>query len=241
MQGTDKQRLEWFKIINIAGVKLTDQELRNAIYTGEWLTNAKRYFSKTACPAYQVAKDYLKGVAIRQDYLETALKWISDRDGVEIEEYMAIKQKEKDAEELWMYFQEVISWVKRIFPNYRREMKGIEWGLYYNKYKDKKFNPKELEERVSELMLDEDVTKKKGIYEYLIDDQEKHLNIRRFSEGMKREAYERQEGICVACEEHFDIKEMEADHITPWSEGGKTNAENCQVLCKDCNRKKSKK
>lgn len=240
-EGTDKERLEWFKIINIAGVKLTDQELRNAIYTGEWLTDAKRYFSKTGCPAYQIAKNYIKGTPIRQDYLETALRWVSDREGIEIEEYMAIKQNEKDAEELWTYFQNVINWVKVIFPKYRKEMKGIEWGIYYNKYRDKTFNPKELEKRVSELMLDEDVTKKPGIYEYLMDGQEKHLSIRRFSEKMKREAYERQKGKCSICEEHFEIDEMEADHIKPWVEGGRTVSENCQMLCKGCNRKKSKK
>lgn len=240
-EGTDREKLDWFKIINIAGVKLTNQELRNAIYTGEWLTDAKRYFSKTNCPAYNVAKMYMSGSPIRQDYLETVLRWISHREGIQIEEYMAIKQNEKDAEELWIYFQNVINWVKVLFPNYRKEMKGIDWGIYYNEYKDKKYKATELEERIVELMLDEDVTKKKGIYEYLIDGKEKHLSIRLFSNKMKREAYERQKGICPKCGGHFDIDEMEGDHIIPWSEGGKTTAENCQMLCKNCNRAKAGK
>ena len=240
-EGTDKEKLEWFKIINIAGVKLTNQELRNAIYTGEWLTDAKRYFSKTNCPAYNIAKGYMSGSPIRQDYLETAIKWISHRDGIEIEEYMAKKQNENNAEELWMYFQNVINWVKVLFPNYRKEMKGIDWGIYYNEYKDKKFNAKELEKRIVELMLDEDVTKKKGIYEYLIDGKEKHLNIRLFSNKMKREAYEKQKGICAKCKKPFDIDEMEGDHIIPWSKGGTTTSENCQMLCKNCNRAKAEK
>lgn len=240
-EGTDREKLDWFKIINIAGVKLTNQELRNAIYTGEWLTDAKRYFSKTNCPAHNVAKEYMSGSPIRQDYLETVLCWISHREGIQIEEYMAIKQNEKDAEELWIYFQNVINWVKVLFPNYRKEMKGIDWGIYYNEYKDEKYKATELEERIVELMLDEDVTKKKGIYEYLIDGKEKHLSIRLFSNKMKREAYERQKGICPKCGGHFDIDEMEGDHITPWSEGGKTTAENCQMLCKNCNRAKAGK
>ena len=240
-EGTDREKLDWFKIINIAGVKLTNQELRNAIYTGEWLTDAKRYFSKTNCPAYNVAKEYMSGSPIRQDYLETVLRWISHREGIQIEEYMAIKQNEKDAEELWIYFQNVINWVKVLFPNYRKEMKGIDWGIYYNEYKDEKYKATELEERIVELMLDEDVTKKKGIYEYLIDGKEKHLSIRLFSNKMKREAYERQKGICPKCGGHFDIDEMEGDHIIPWSEGGKTTAENCQMLCKNCNRAKAGK
>lgn len=240
-EGTDKEKLDWFKIINIAGEKLTDQELRNAIYSGEWVTDAKRYFSKTNCPAWSIAKDYMSGTPIRQDYLETVLSWIVDREDMEIEEYMAIKQHEKDAEELWMYFQSVINWVKILFPNYRREMKGIEWGIYYNKYKDKEFKANELEEKIKELMLDEDVTNKKGIYRYLLDGDERHLNIRLFSDRMKREAYERQNGICVKCNEYFEIEEMEGDHIIPWSQGGRTIAENCQMLCKNCNRVKSGK
>jgi hypothetical protein len=240
-EGSDKEKLDWFKIINIAGEKLTDQELRNAIYTGEWLTDAKKYFSKNGCPASDIGKDYLKGTSIRQDYLETAISWIAGRENMEIEEYMAEKQHVKDASELWTYFQNVINWVGITFPNYRNEMKGIAWGKYYNEYKDKSFNPNELEEKIKELILDDDVTKKSGIYEYLIDGKEKHLNIRSFTKSMKRAAYERQDGICVKCGEKFEIEDMQADHITPWSEGGKTIKENCQMLCKRCNREKSNK
>ena len=235
-EGTDKEKLEWFKTINIAGEKLTDQELRNAIYTGEWLTDAKRYFSKNGCVAYGLGGDYLSGVAIRQDYLETTLKWISNDN---IEEYMAKHQHSPNANELWLYFQSVINWVKVVFPNYRKEMKGIEWGRLYNEYKDFDFNSAELEKNIKELMMDEDVTNKKGIYEYLLDGKEKHLNIREFTPNQKREAYERQDGICPNCKGHFEIQEMEGDHITPWHSGGKTNAENCQMLCKECNRRKS--
>lgn len=235
-EGTDSEKLDWFKIINIAGEKLTDQELRNAIYTGEWLTDAKRHFSKNGCPAYGLASDYMTGSAIRQDYLETAIKWISNDN---IEEYMAINQHTPNATEIWLYFQSVINWVKANFPNYRKEMKGVNWGLLYNKFKDKKLDAKKLEEEIVNLMQDEDVTKKSGIYEYLLNGQEKHLSIRAFTDNMKREAYERQKGICPKCKEHFETTEMEADHITPWHSGGKTKAENCQMLCKECNRRKS--
>lgn len=234
--GTDSEKLEWFKTINIAGEKLTDQELRNAVYSGPWVTDAKRYFSKSGCVAYQIGSDYLNGSPIRQDYLETAIKWISDSN---IEDYMSKHQHETSASDLWIYFQAVINWVKAIFPEYRKEMKGIEWGELYNEFKDEKFDPKKLEEEVSRLMEDEDVTNKKGIYKYLITGKEKHLNIRAFSPNQKREAYERQKGICANCDEHFELEEMEADHITPWHAGGKTDAKNCQMLCKECNRRKS--
>lgn len=238
-EGTDKEKLDWFKIINIAGEQLTSQELRNAIYTGEWLTEAKKYFSKTGCPASAIASEYLNGSAIRQNYLETAIRWISARDGVEIEDYMAQHQHDTNCNEIWLYFQSVINWVKATFPKYRKEMKGLEWGIYYNKYGTDKYDPKQLEIRVVELMEDDDVTKHSGIYEYLLGGNEKHLSIRAFKTKEARTAYERQKGICPKCKKHFEIENMQADHITPWSKGGKTNAENCQMLCADCNRKKS--
>ena len=236
--GTDSEKLEWFKTINIAGEKLTDQELRNAVYSGSWVSDAKRYFSKNGCPAYGMGSDYLNGSPIRQDYFETTIKWKSDNS---IEHYMAKNQNEPNANELWLYFQSVINWVKIVFPNYRREMKGIDWGFLYNTYKDQKFDSKKLEEQITELMLDEDVQNKKGIYSYVLTGKEKYLNIRAFSDKQKRESYEKQKGICVECKEHFEIEEMEADHITPWHEGGKTIAENCQMLCREDNRRKSGK
>jgi len=236
--GADSEKLEWFKTINIAGERLTDQELRNAVYSGSWVSDAKRYFSKNACAAYGLGGAYLNGSAIRQDYLETTIKWISND---AIETYMAKNQHEPNANEIWLYFQAVINWVKAVFPNYRREMKGIDWGFLYNEFKGQKFDSKKLEIEISKLMEDEDVGNKKGIYTYVLTRKEKFLNIRAFSPNQKREAYERQKGICPVCKEHFEIAEMEGDHITPWHEGGKTIAENCQMLCKEDNRRKSGK
>jgi len=236
--GTDSQKLEWFKTINIAGERLTDQELRNAVYAGPWLSDAKRYFSKTDCAAYNIGGDYLVGTAIRQDYLQTVITWIANG---EIESYMAKQQHKPNANELWLYFQSVISWIKTIFMKYRNEMKGADFGLLYAEFKDKEFDSKKLEEEISRLMEDEDVGNKKGIYSYVLTRKEKYLNIRAFSPNQKREAYERQKGICPVCTEHFEIGGMEGDHITPWHEGGKTSAENCQMLCKEDNRRKSGK
>lgn len=234
--GTDSERLDWFRTINIAGEQLTDQELRNAVYAGSWVSDAKRHFSKNGCPAYGMGGDYLSGSPIRQDFLETTIRWISND---AIEPYMAKNQHEPNANELWLYYQSVINWVKAVFPTYRREMKGIPWGVLYNAFKDKKLDAKKLENEIAKLMEDEDISNKKGIYSYVLTRNEKHLNIRAFSPNQKREAYERQKGICVVCKEHFEIEDMEADHITPWHEGGKTSAENCQLLCKEDNRRKS--
>lgn len=142
---------------------------------------------------------------------------------------------------MWLYFQGVINWVKAVFPTYRREMKGAPWGFLYNEFKSKNYDPKKLEKEIAKLMEDEDVTNKKGIYSYVITREEKYLNIRAFTPKQKREAYERQKGICVKCKKHFDIEEMQADHITPWHKGGKTSADNCQMLCNEDNRRKSGK
>ncbi len=240
-EGTDKEKLDWFKIINIAGEKLTDQELRNAVYTGSWLSDAKLKFSKTNCAAYLLANDggaLLTGSPIRQEYLETALSWINND---EVADYMAKHQHDENAEELWAYFQSVIVWVRKVFTNHRKEMANVVWGELYNEFKDKKLNATKLEEEIALLMQDEDVSKKAGIYPYVLTHKEHYLSIRAFNDKMKREAYERQKGVCVKCGKQFALEEMEADHITPWHEGGKTTAENCQMLCKEDNRRKSGK
>ena len=237
-EGNDKEKLDWFKTINIAGEKLTTQELRNAIYTGTWLTDAKKYFSKTNCPAYNIGNDYLTGSPIRQDYLETAIAWLSNDN---IEQYMAESQHKPNASELWLYFNRLINWIKVVFPKYRKEMKGVNYGVLFNAYKDIQFDAKKLEDGITKLMQDEDVTKKSGIYEFVLTRNEKYLSIRAFTDKQKREAYERQKGICSKCGVEFELSEMEADHITPWHEGGKTTADNCQMLCKHDNRIKSGK
>ncbi len=239
-EGTDSEKLAWFKTINIAGEKLTDQELRNAVYAGSWLSDAKRYFSKSGCPAYAMGSKYLNGTPIRQDYLETVLSWISKGN---IEIYMARHQHDSNANELWLYFQKVISWVEILFPKTRKEMKGVNWGDLYNRYAEAHYDSSELEKEVAKLMMDSDVKKKSGIYPYVFDHDENQLDIRAFDGNTKREVYERQGGLCANPDcphkgEILDIDAMEADHITPWKEGGRTVASNCQLLCRDCNRRK---
>lgn len=236
--GTDSEKLEWFKTINIAGEKLTEQELRNAVYSGSWVTDAKRYFSKNGCAAYGIGSYYLNGSPIRQDYLETAIDWISKGN---IEIYMANHQHDVNANALWRYFQDVITWVEGTFTIKRKYMKGIDWGKLYIQYKDIVFDTKAIEEETAKLIADDDVEKKSGIYSYILTRDERYLGIRAFSDSVRQKVYEKQKGICPICKEHFEINQMEADHITPWHEGGKTIEENCQMLCKDCNRRKSGK
>lgn len=237
--GTESEKLEWFKIINIAGEELTTQELRNASFTGLWLTESKRRFSKTGCPAMQLFDAYLNGSPIRQQVFEKVLGWVADRDNSSIEDYMGRHQHDNNCNDLWLYFQTVVAWTKAIFVDYRKYMKGIEWGVLYNKYHNNTYDPVFISEESAKLIADKDVTKKAGIYEYLLSGDEKFLSIRTFDEDQRIEAYERQKGICPKCGKHFELSEMQADHITPWSKGGKTISENCQMLCVDCNRKKS--
>lgn len=254
-QGSDSEKLEWFKTINIAGETLTSQELRNAVYASVWLSDAKRRFSKPNGLAVQRGAKYLNGSALRQEFLESAIAWkVDSRKDEKICEYMAKNAKDsKNADELWEYFAKVIDWVEMKFEKYRKEMKGLEWGLFYNTYKDKPLDAKELESKIIELMQDDEVGNKKGVYPYLLSGDEKHLSLRAFSDSIKRAVYERQGGVCansdghikgVKCpheNERLELEQMEADHIIPWSKGGKTEKENCQMLCKECNRKKSAK
>ena len=240
--GTDSEKLNWFKTINIAGIRLTNQELRNAVYAGSWVTDAKRYFSRNNSAAAGMGGDYLSGSAIRQEYLETAIKWIS---GNNIEEYMRRRQHEESAEPLWDYFREVIEWIEATFTNRdksrRKLMKGQDWGKLHADFKDTSLDPGKIEVEIGKLILDDEVEKKSGIYPYILTGDETKLSLRAFKVGMKHKVYAKQAGICNICKEHFEIDEMEADHITPWREGGKTVEENCQMLCRKCNREKSSK
>ncbi|WP_209561070.1 DUF262 domain-containing protein [Frigoribacterium sp. PvP032] len=247
-EGSAEEQLEWFETINIAGMVLKPQELRNAAYVGPWLADAKRYFSRFSGPAHLGFKDYLRGDPDRQDYLETVIRWAAHAGNVaskgtddDIKVYMASHQNNADATHLWNYFKKVMAWVKATFPDYRSEMDGLEWGLFYNKYSDSitAKQSSQFEAEVVRLLEDEDVTSNKGIYLYLLSGDERSLSIRAFSPQQRRLAFTRQKGVCPVCEKVFDIKEMEADHITPWSKGGPTIASNCQMLCKDDNRKKS--
>lgn len=235
--GTDSEKLKWFETINIAGEKLTEQELRNAVYVGPWVADAKRHFSKNGCVASKIGSDYLTGAPNRQEYLETAIGWISDG---QIEGYMGVHQHDPNASALWRYFQDVISWIEATFTVKRTKfMKSVDWGSLYNKFKDITYDTKIIENECAKLIGDDDVTKKSGIYPYILTRDEKYLSIRSFSDSMKQKVYERQGGICVKCSKHYPLAEMEADHITPWHEGGKTDEGNCQLLCKLDNRKKS--
>jgi len=241
--GSESEKLEWFETINIAGEKLTPQELRNAVYTGSWVSDAKRYFSKTGCVAFNIGSDYLNGTPIRQEYLETAIGWINNddtNDGIKL--YMAKHQHDQNATALWLYFQSVITWVNATFTTKRKKfMKGIAWGLLYNKYKDVLYDTIAIESETAILIADDDVEKKSGIYAYILTRDERHLGIRAFSDSVKQKVYEKQKRKCIVCKKEFDISEMEGDHITPWHENGKTIEENCQMLCKDDNRRKSGK
>ena len=122
-EGGDDEKLEWFKTINIAGKELTDQELLNAVYAGPWTADMKRFFSKPSGPAYSLANRYLKGEPIRQNYMETALEWMSNGD---VKSYMALHQHDTTAMAEWLHFKGVIDWVQTLFPKYRKEMKGLD-------------------------------------------------------------------------------------------------------------------
>ena len=156
---------------------------------------------------------------------------------------MGIHQGDGEATELWLYFQKVVNWVETLFPTYRKEMKGLDWGRLYAKYGERKYNPAKLDKEVAELMADKEVQRHGGIYEFLLSDRTlfEKLNLRGFDPDDMRVAYENQQGVCPICNGRFAFEEMRGDHIKPWSKGGKTNLENLQMLCADCNARKSDK
>lgn len=243
--GSEKEKMDWFRTINIGGERLTDQELLNINYVGPWLSDAKRKFSKSDCVAYKVGNKFVKGSPIRQDYLETSLNWISNGN---ICEYMSRHQSDPNANELWLYFNNVINWVISTFgidinpKNYRKEMLGLPWGILYNKYHGNIYDANEVERKVNELMANEEVTEKRGVYEYILSGEDENLacrlSKRTFSNADKRTAYERQNGICPITGVYVPFDEMQADHIVPWWKGGTTTLDNLQMISKKANARK---
>lgn len=245
--GTDKEKLDWFQVINIAGEELTAQEIRNAVFAGAWVTDAKRYFSRSNCPAKRMSDGYISKAWIRQAGLEMVIEWVAKREGVTIDEYMRLHQHDSDCSDLWTYFNQVITWAQMKFIGKHSNLyTSTDWGEMYRKHKNDDIDAKKLEAWISDLLKDGEITNKKGILWYVLDNNEQHLGLRAFDEKTALEVYEAQGHKCVGanCPEHgreLEFYEMEADHIIPWSKGGKTVKENCQMLCRHCNRTKSNK
>lgn len=244
-EGEPSEKLEWFKTINIAGKPLNEQEINNAVYAGPFVTDAKRHFSKSNCGASRLGKDLVNGRPLRQELLKKALEWMAEHETREgkpqsVVGYMAEHQHDPNANNLWTYFQNVLNWTITNFDlkRFKKIMKGLNWALYYDKYHSTTLDTADLASRISKLILDSDVQKQMGIIPYVLTGDERHLDLRSFPEDIKLAVWEKQHYICLSCQKEFDYEFMEGDHITPWREGGRTVIENCQMLCRECNRRK---
>ncbi|GIV01680.1 MAG: hypothetical protein KatS3mg015_0510 [Fimbriimonadales bacterium] len=252
-EGTETEIKEWFQTINIAGVPLNEQELLNAIYSGPFVTLARAEFSNSKNANIHKWRAYIKGNANRQDFLRTALDWVSKG---KISEYMSQHRYDDNIDELKTYFNTVLDWIESVFKTPREEMKGLEWGRLYETYHEQAYDPEKVEKDVQALYEDPYVRSKKGIFEYILGGKQdpKLLEVRVFDEAVKKTVYAKQtkeakeKGIsnCPLCavghDAHrtkiYEFKEMDADHVTAWSKGGASTAENCQMLCITHNRAK---
>ena len=252
-EGTETEIKQWFETINIAGVPLNSQELLNAIYSGPFVTLAKAEFSNSQNANIQKWSAYIKGSANRQDFLATALDWVSKGS---VGDYMSRHRYENDINELKTYFNSVIDWVSTTFDDVEKEMQGLEWGRLYEQYHGNAYDPKEVSAEVRRLCGDPFVKRRKGVFEYILGGSidTKLLDIRVFDDATKRSVYEDQtkhateKGVsnCPLCALGHDaankriwtLKEMDADHVTAWSKGGTSDAANCQMLCVTHNRAK---
>ncbi|MCY4159238.1 MAG: HNH endonuclease, partial [Bacteroidetes bacterium] len=245
-EGNANELMRWFQTINTGAKELSNQELRNSIYNGPWVTDAKRYFTKKGGQTVMCGR-YMSGKRERQDHLERILIWRtgSNQDST-IRQYMAKHRHERSAKHLWDYFKGIYEWIEDTFnvsknaKNYRTKMKSVDWGSLYCEFKDKDFDPIEVAEKVTNLFkCDPKEVNQAGIYPFVLSGDEKYLNRRAFTAEERQSAYDRQEGVCAITNKELSIEEMEADHIKPWSEGGKTDADNCQMICKAAHHKKT--
>lgn len=252
-EGTETEIKEWFETINIVGVPLNKQELANAIHSGPFVTKAKEEFSNSRNTNIQKWSAYISGSALRQDYLRTALSWVSKGN---IDDYMSLHRQDDNINELKAYFTSVIDWVSGVFMDVESEMCGLPWGEFYERYHHNAYAPDEVSKKLHELYADDYVKDKKGVYEYILGGcvDNKLLNVRLFDEPTKKKVYAKQTdkakfknvSNCPLCAIGSDnnknriwkITEMDADHVTAWSKGGATDINNCQMLCKTHNRAK---
>jgi len=255
-EGTESEIREWFKTVNIAGVPLNDQELLNAVYSGPFVTLCKEEFSNSQNANIQKWSTYISGNVNRQEFLECALRWVSKNT---IGEYMSQHRYDNTIKEIKKYFNTVIDWISGVFIDTESEMRGLEWGNFYEYYHKLAYNPREVSKQVKNLYGDPYVKNRKGIFEYILGGSRdtKLLDIRVFDEATKKNVYLRQTEMaekngksnCPLCSVSHDVNnnkiwklmEMEADHVTAWSKGGPTNIKNCQMLCKIHNRTKGNK
>ena len=247
-EGEESEKLEWFKTINIAGKPLNEQEIRNAVYAGPFVSDAKKHFSKTNCAAYRLGKDLVNGSPIRQEFFKKALEWMAAHETrcgkpQTIVGYMSEHQHDLNAVPLWTYFQSVLHWAMDTFnmKKFKKIMKGLDWAKFYDEYHEKSLDIKDMEQRIVDCLSDDEIQKPQGIIPYVLTGDERNLDLRAFPEKIKLAVWEQQGHKCTLCGKEFDIEFMEADHITPWCDGGRTVLENCQVLCRECNRRKGGK
>ena len=253
-EGTEKEIKDWFRTINIVGIPLNEQEILNAIYSGPFVTKAKEEFSNSNNINISKWSWFIPGTAKRQNYLEAALDWVSKGN---IEKYMAAHRYDSDITELKTYFTSVIDWITSVFEfTPEKEMCGLKWGELYERFHKTAYDPSVVAEKVKELYENFYVKDKKGIFEYILDgcQNTKLLNVRVFDEPTKKTVYAQQtsaakakgESNCPLCAighdanhtKIWDLKDMDADHVTAWSKGGSTDISNCQMLCKTHNRAK---
>mgnify|MGYP001623637168 FL=1 len=255
-EGEESEIKEWFDTINIVGIPLNEQERLNAIYSGPFVTKAKEMFSNTQNSNVQKWSAYVNGVVNRQDFLHTALDWVSKGN---VSSYMSLHRFDTDINELVTYFNSVIDWVSTVFIDVLPKMRGLEWGRLYEQYHTKAYDPQKVSELVKKLDADFYVKEKKGIFEYVLGGcvDTKLLEIRIFDDPVKNSVYAKQTeeakkkhiSNCPLCalstgSNHakiWKLNEMDADHVAAWSKGGATDISNCQVLCKTHNRAKGNK
>lgn len=248
--GEESEIKAWFKTINISGVPLNEQELSNAIHSGPFVTRAKEEFSNSQNANIQKWSTYISGDVLRQDFLRTALKWVSHGD---IDGYMSRHRYDENISELKAYFNSIIDWISSVFEDTDKSMRGLEWGELYEKYHRQAYDSKTVSQKVQELLID-DAVDRKGIYEYVLGgcQDTRLLNIRLFDDRIKKRVYLKQTEIakskgvsnCPLCtvaggadkSRIWKQTEMDADHVSAWSKGGATTEENCQMLCKTHNR-----
>lgn len=258
-EGTEEQRLNWFQVINQKASTLEDQELRNATYHGPFVEALKKAFVWKKSPILAKGNIYNpelyimsnKDTRIRQGFVELALEWISyyewkngkntgEDSDQRIRNYMGVHKNDNNADEVVAHYKKVIDWARDVFHKEYIEQKcakNVEWGRLYAEYGNASIDKEYVNREADRLFSDEEVKANSAVFEYVLMgcplDKKNMLSLRAFQNNEKLKLYRLQNGIDPIDGKPYPIEEMQAHHIDPWENGGKTEIENGVLISKE--------
>jgi 5-methylcytosine-specific restriction endonuclease McrA len=254
--GTEEKKREIFKRINTLGVPLSRYEVLNGLYHGEYLEGLDYYMRNNAdarkvLPPASIDRGDNKYKLLEYIYYIRYNSLFPKKD--ELDEYVKLRKDEtfnSEVDKIKPY----ISFVRNVFHDkskipallrFKLSVKYLKDRSIWLQHKDAIW--KECDEFIKSEGYKMSVTKDDDIETMILGivNNRRVDPKRRFTQDDKlhllSEMTPDADGLyeCAICHQHFAPNELEVDHKTPWSLGGRTVLSNAQLLCSACNSRKS--